>query len=97
MKIHLKSQSFGLLALGFAMSVTLCGGMALAQSGPYHVETQWKIGGDTGWDYLAIDPISKLLYVTHGDHVVVDADVPARQMKFTVGGHMVDAPVTARR
>src|SRR5690348_4221917 len=71
MKIHLKNQSFRLLALGFAASMTLCGGMAIAQSGPYHVETEWKIGGDTSWDYLAIDPVSKLLYVTHGDHVVV--------------------------
>ncbi|HWG86875.1 MAG TPA: ATP-dependent chaperone ClpB [Candidatus Acidoferrales bacterium] len=49
---------------------------------------------------LIQDPLAlKILEgeVKHGDHVVVDADVPSRQMKFTVSGHTVDASVTARR
>ncbi|HEU5414338.1 MAG TPA: ATP-dependent chaperone ClpB [Candidatus Angelobacter sp.] len=49
---------------------------------------------------LIQDPLAlKILEgeVKHGDHVVVDADVPAHQMKFTVSEHMVDAPVNARR
>ena len=49
---------------------------------------------------LIQDPLAlKILEgeVKHGDHVVVDADVPAHQMKFTVSGHTVDASVTARR
>ncbi|HET9184252.1 MAG TPA: ATP-dependent chaperone ClpB [Candidatus Angelobacter sp.] len=35
--------------------------------------------------------------VKHGDHVVVDADVPARQMKFTVSGHAVEETIGARK
>ena len=38
--------------------------------GPYHVTDTWKIGGDGGWDYLAVDPQTKLLYVTRGNHVM---------------------------
>jgi YVTN family beta-propeller protein len=64
-----KAQSFCPAILCAAL-IIVCGGTALAQ-GPYHVTAQWKIGGNTGWDYLAVDPASKLLYLAHGDHVVV--------------------------
>ena len=83
MKIHFKSRAFGLLILCAAL-VSACGGAAFAQ-GPYHVATQWKIGGDTGWDYLAVDPESKLLYVTHGDHVVV-IDTSSGKVKADITG-----------
>lgn len=47
---------------------------AFAQ-GPYHVMTQWKLGGDGGWDYLTADPAAHRLYITHGPRVeVVDTD-----------------------
>ena len=49
---------------------------------------------------LVQDPLAlKILEgeVKHGDHVVVAADVPSRQMKFTVSGHAMEAPVTTRR
>jgi DNA-binding beta-propeller fold protein YncE len=37
-----------------------------------------KLGGDGGWDYLAFDPASRRLFVSHGTHVVVvDADTKA--------------------
>lgn len=39
--------------------------------GPYHVAEHWKVGGEGGWDYLAVDPQSKLLYITRGNHVMV--------------------------
>jgi DNA-binding beta-propeller fold protein YncE len=57
---------------------------AMAQ-GPYHVSATWNIGGDTWWDYLALDPVSKLLYVTHGDHVVV-VDTPTGKVKRDITG-----------
>ena len=62
-------QSFLSLAVNGAILFAACGSFVFAE-GPYHVTAQWKIGGDTWWDYLAVDPVSKLLYVTHGDHVV---------------------------
>lgn len=43
---------------------------ALAQ-GPYHLITQWKIGGEGGWDYITADPATHRLYVTHGARVEV--------------------------
>jgi YVTN family beta-propeller protein len=47
---------------------------ALAQK-PYSVLTQWKIGGEGGWDYLTSDSPAHRLYVTHGPRVeVLDTD-----------------------
>ncbi|HTZ59473.1 MAG TPA: YncE family protein [Acidobacteriaceae bacterium] len=47
---------------------------ALAQK-PYSILTQWKIGGEGGWDYLTSDPAAHRLYVTHGPRVeVLDSD-----------------------
>lgn len=59
-----------LLAACIVLSMIAGTGVARAQ-GPYHVAAQWKIGGDDGWDYLAVDPLSKLLYITRGNHVLV--------------------------
>src|SRR5580692_578600 len=54
--------------------VTLAPAMAFAQK-PYSVLTQWKIGGEGGWDYLTSDPAANRLYVTHGPRVeVLDSD-----------------------
>ena len=48
--------------------------VALAQ-GTYHLITQWKIGGEGGWDYVAADAGAHRLYVTHGARVeVLDSD-----------------------
>ncbi|HEX6493907.1 MAG TPA: YncE family protein [Acidobacteriaceae bacterium] len=47
---------------------------ALAQ-GQYRVMTQWKIGGEGGWDYLTADPAAHRLYITHGARVeVIDTE-----------------------
>jgi YVTN family beta-propeller protein len=37
----------------------------------YQVKDRWKIGGEGGWDYLAVDPQTHALYVTHGTRVEV--------------------------
>lgn len=68
-KRNFRLQLFRLAVASVAMFMIAYSGSAIAQ-GPYHVAAQWKIGGDTWWDYVALDPVSKLLYVTHGDHVV---------------------------
>ena len=62
-------QSLFMLVVSSALAFTSFSLPASAQ-GPYHVTAQWKIGGDTWWDYLAFDAANKVLYVTHGDHVV---------------------------
>jgi len=56
-------------------ALVLFGSMAASAQKPYSVLTQWKIGGEGGWDYLTSDPAAHRLYVTHGPRVeVLDSD-----------------------
>jgi YVTN family beta-propeller protein len=56
--------------------LTLFAGGALAASGPgYHLIATWKLGGDGGWDYLAVDSDAHRLYISRATRVmVVDLD-----------------------
>jgi YVTN family beta-propeller protein len=55
--------------------------------GPYHFLKEIPIGGEGGWDYLAVDPGGRRLYVSHGTKVVViDID------KDTIAGEIADTP-----
>jgi DNA-binding beta-propeller fold protein YncE len=78
------TQRLGLLTVAAAVFMIANNAMAKAK-GPYHVATQWKIGGDSGWDYIAVDPASHLLYVTHGDHAVV-IDTAIGKVKTDITG-----------
>lgn len=64
--------------------LTLTAAPAGAQ-GPFHVEHVWKVGGDGGWDYMSVDPHSKLLYITRGDRVIV-FDTKAGKELTEIGG-----------
>ncbi len=66
-----------------ALSLPLAG--AALAAGPYHVETQWKIGGEGGWDYLSVDPTAPRLYVTHGARVDV-LDTGSGKVVGTISG-----------
>jgi YVTN family beta-propeller protein len=60
---------------------------AQTSSQSYHVINQYKLGGEGGWDYLAVDAKARRLYVSHATHVlVVDADTGA------VVGDIPDTP-----
>src|SRR5690348_14808109 len=37
----------------------------------YHLLHEYKLGGDTGWDYLTMDASSRRLYISRGTHVQV--------------------------
>jgi YVTN family beta-propeller protein len=64
------SQRLGLVAC--CLSALIASKPAVAQDGgPYKVTSQWKIGGEGGWDYLTVDPHAHLLYVTHGTRVEI--------------------------
>lgn len=73
-----------MLAAAVAVLTIAHAATAIAQ-GPYHVTAEWKIGGDGGWDYLAVDPASKLLYVTRGNHVLV-IDTAGGKVKTDITG-----------
>ena len=70
---HTRSlRRFSLLLLAGVFSCCLLGAASTALAeGPYHVETKWKVGGEGGWDYLAVDPAAPRLYITHGTRVEV--------------------------
>jgi len=62
------------------------------QSSGYHVVRRYPLGGDGGWDYLLLDPLSRRLYVSRGTHVVVidaDSGVPRGEIANTPGVHGV--------
>jgi YVTN family beta-propeller protein len=81
--------SAGLVCL-WVCAVSLGTSPAWSQSGsagPFHVKHEWKIGGDGGWDYMAVDPDSKLLYITRGDHVAVVDTQAGKQVADITGLH----------
>jgi DNA-binding beta-propeller fold protein YncE len=70
-----------------AVLVLVLAPLLLAAPTGYHILTEIKIGGDGGWDYLAVDSAARRLYVSHATHVVVvDLD------KNTVVGDIPDTP-----
>ncbi|MBI1826994.1 MAG: YncE family protein [Planctomycetes bacterium] len=73
---------------------------ASAGAASFHVAQTFKVGGDGGWDYITVDPSSKLLYVPRSTHtLVIDsatgktvADIPGQQRNHGVA----IAPTTGR-
>ncbi|HEX3437165.1 MAG TPA: YncE family protein [Pseudacidobacterium sp.] len=66
-----KQAKWRLAGVVVGAALMLAGCVVAQAEGPYHVQDKWKIGGDGGWDYLAVDPQSGLLYITRGNHVMV--------------------------
>jgi DNA-binding beta-propeller fold protein YncE len=55
------------------LAVVTVASTPLTAQGPYKVVDTWKLGGDGGWDYLNVDPMTHKLYITRGARVdVVD-------------------------
>ena len=42
-----------------------------AQDGPYRFVKEIPVPGDTGFDYLSVDPVAHRLFVSHGTRIVV--------------------------
>ncbi len=86
---------------GFLLGVALLAGctaqtkpIAQSDSPPpkssYHLANKYPIGGDPGWDYVAIDPDARRVYVTHFKQIeVLDADTgkTVGQITNTPGVH----------
>jgi DNA-binding beta-propeller fold protein YncE len=54
------------IALSLALALAACvlpSSIALAQSGPYHILSETKVGGEGGFDYLAADSSARRLYI----------------------------------
>jgi DNA-binding beta-propeller fold protein YncE len=62
------------------------------EGAPFRVSQTLSVGGDGGWDYIAIDPDRKLLYLPRSSHtMVVDAtngktvgDIPGQKQNHGV-------------
>ena len=54
------------LVLGSAYAIAQA-----SQAGGYHQVHAYKLPGDTGWDYLTMDPASRRLYISRGTHVQI--------------------------
>lgn len=81
-----------------APAIVALGGLALTAApagaqGPFHVAHVWKVGGDGGWDYMSVDPHSKLLYITRGDHVIVFNTKEGKQVAEIGGLHGIHCVV----
>lgn len=80
------------LVLVFIVSSTQNSHTALAAPGPsgYQLTKTIPVGGDEGWDYLAVDSAARRVYVSHGTHVVVldaDSDAVVGDIPDTQGVH----------
>jgi hypothetical protein len=63
--------AFGLTALSTAPAAA----QAAGQAGKYRVVATHQLGGDGGWDYLALDTVHNRLFIARSDRVmVVDPD-----------------------
>jgi DNA-binding beta-propeller fold protein YncE len=83
-----------------------CGGLGLlpaairAADQPYHFLKAIPVGGEGGWDYMTVDPVSRRLYVSHGSNVAVidlTKDALAGQITNTPGVHGIAVAPSLKR
>jgi YVTN family beta-propeller protein len=60
----------GLLACSVLL-VFAAGASAAPAGGSFKIVRRIPIAGDTGWDYVRVDPDAQRVYVSHGNHLVV--------------------------
>ena len=66
---------FGSVALLLMGVFALHAKAAAPGASGYQIKKSLPVGGDEGWDYVAVDSNARRVYVSHGTHVVVlDAD-----------------------
>jgi DNA-binding beta-propeller fold protein YncE len=60
---------------------------AQASAAPYHVVAAHTLGGDGGWDYLALDTVYHRLFVARADRVMVIDEVSGKLLGEITGLH----------
>jgi len=69
---HVRS-SLLMLSSAAAFACAVIAPTAASAQTPYSVIAKWTVGGEGGWDYLAVDPSAPHLFLTHGQRVdIVD-------------------------
>jgi DNA-binding beta-propeller fold protein YncE len=87
MKRNLASAALAGASAALALGALLLAPAPLHAQGPFQIQHEWKLGGDGGWDYLSVDPVSKLLYITRGNHVMVVDTTQGKQVADITGLH----------
>lgn len=66
-----------LLASGMSLGISVCvTTQAAAQTASYHAVATYQLGGDGGWDYIALDTVRNRLFIARSDRImVVDPDM----------------------
>jgi YVTN family beta-propeller protein len=83
----MSKTSLWLSLLAGALVGMLGTGACLGAAGTYKLLKEIPVGGEGGWDYLAVDQYAHRLYVTHATKIVViDTD------QETVAGEIADTP-----
>lgn len=60
------------VVLGLFLTIPMAGARpASSQPAHYHLIKKVTLGGNSGWDYLALDSQARRLYISHGTHVIV--------------------------
>jgi DNA-binding beta-propeller fold protein YncE len=54
-----------------ALAMALGAGAVAGQTPTYHVVHSWTLGGDGGWDYLAVDTAGNRLFIGRQDRIMV--------------------------
>ena len=49
----------------------LCSAVLPLESQSYHIARRFTLGGEGGWDYLALDTVGHRLFIAHQDRVIV--------------------------
>jgi DNA-binding beta-propeller fold protein YncE len=81
-----------LAAAAYLFAAPSCAAAPPAGAGPWSVVKTLHVGGDGRWDYVTIDPASKLLYVprsTHTQIIKADTGEVVGDLKDTAGVHGV--------
>ncbi len=55
----------------FLVGLTVCAATVHAEIPKYGVVAKWQVGGDGGWDYVAMDSPNHMLYLSRGTHMMV--------------------------
>ncbi len=74
---------------GLLLATVFCACPLRAQDtqGPFHVQAEWKIGGDGFWDYMAVDPALEAALHHARDHVDVVDTHSGKQVADITGLH----------
>jgi DNA-binding beta-propeller fold protein YncE len=100
MQKHWSRLLLCLLLLTAVATVTGNLGVAQSSGGKYRVTKSIAVGGDEGWDYVAVDSAARRVYVSHGSHVVVldaDTDSVVGDIPDTQGVHGIAVAPDAGR